>query len=211
MANQIPQVPPAAANHRLCWALGVIIVVLIALAMISVFILNIFFPPRFSRYTVKSISIKVFDLNTSNPMTGILVAPQFNVSFQVENSYGDENIDFYYMEGGSLTVLYSWTSMFCKGVLQVSYQYTKKGTVYHTVVLGSSELVVNMLMEQQKKGEIPFELYLKVPIQMKDRPFRTVRFTDKVHCNVTVDKLTVDSNIVSQICIQDNGRVTVGV
>ncbi|KAK9081753.1 hypothetical protein Syun_031199 [Stephania yunnanensis] len=56
------------------------------------------------------------------------------------------------------------------------------------------------LMGQQRTGEIPFGLDLKVPVRVRFGSVKTWTVTVKVGCDVAVDKLGVDASVVSNKC-----------
>ena len=56
------------------------------------------------------------------------------------------------------------------------------------------------LVNQVKQGKILFRLRLKAPVRIKVGSVKAWTITVKVSCDVTVDKLTAESKILSKDC-----------
>ncbi|KAF6146507.1 hypothetical protein GIB67_037807 [Kingdonia uniflora] len=188
----------------LSWLLGLIIGLIVLIA-ISAGVVYLVVRPKVPKYSVERISIKGFNLTNPNPATAILVSPEFDVTIRAHNP--NKKISIYYKKGSAVTVSHSRTTTLCKGVLPVFYQPTKNVTVFQTVLKASglqlTSAVAKTLTEQQKIGQIPLGLDLKVPVKIKIGSLKIWTFTVKIRCDITVDKLTLDSNLVSKKCKVD--------
>ncbi|OVA03887.1 Late embryogenesis abundant protein [Macleaya cordata] len=212
--DQIYRVPPPENAHRyqkyarrkhrrnpccccLCWILG-IIVLLILLTAVAAGVFYLVFRPKEPNYSVENVSIKGINLTSSSDLT---LSPEFDVTVRAENP--NKKIGIYYEKGSSVVVSHSNIDL-CSGVLPAFYQPTSNVTVFETALKGSgiklTTTVYNELQEQQKKGKIPLGLDLKVPVKIKVGSVKTWTITAKVHCVITVNKLAMDSKIVSKDC-----------
>ncbi|XP_058079034.1 NDR1/HIN1-like protein 13 [Magnolia sinica] len=184
----------------LCWTIGLLLL-LVILAAATVAILYLIFRPKIPEYSVESLSIKGFNFNFSSDQTSLTFSPEIDVSVRAENPNG--KIGIYYEKGSSVSVFYSDLEL-CNGVLPVFYQGTKNVTVFRTALTGEGVLLTGALhgtlAAQQRKGEIPLELDLRVPVKVKFGAVKTWTITVKVRCGLTVNKLAEDSRIISKTC-----------
>lgn len=118
----------------------------------------------------------------------------------------NKKIGIYYEKGSSVTVFYSDIDL-CNGALPVFYQGNRNVTVFETVLTGNgirlSDVVMGNLLTEQREGQIPLELDLRVPVRIKVGAVKTWKITVKVRCDLKVNKLTEDSRLVSKSCKVD--------
>lgn len=93
----------------------------------------------------------------------------------------------------------------CDGEWPQFYQPRNNVTVFKTLLKGSSiELTSSMrkdLVAAQTSGKtVPFKVNLRVPVKIKVGSVKTWTIKVKVRCDLTVDKLTSQSKIVSKDC-----------
>ncbi|KAF6153762.1 hypothetical protein GIB67_000995 [Kingdonia uniflora] len=174
------------SSRRWCYCIGWIfgiISVLIVLIAISKGVLHLVCQAKLPKYSVENISVNGFNLNDSNPTTGLLVSPHFDIFFKAENPHN--KISIYYMKESFVTVSLSHTATFCKGALPVFWQRTKEVTIFQTALeepgLHLSSTIAKTLTGQRKNGEIPLGLDLEVRVQMKIGLISTWTFTIKVY------------------------------
>ncbi|KAK9154465.1 hypothetical protein Sjap_001945 [Stephania japonica] len=186
----------------LCWILSLLFLLALLLAA-TAGVLYLVFRPKALDYAIESISIKKFNLNsTANPsQLTTTISPEFNVTVRAHNP--NSKIGVYYRGGSSVAVSYAGAEL-CAGALPAFYQPAKNVTVFKTVMVGEgirlSRDAYLGLMGQQRTGEIPLGLDLKVPVRVKFGSVKTWTLTVKVGCDVAVDKLGVDASVVSNKC-----------
>ncbi|OVA12161.1 Late embryogenesis abundant protein [Macleaya cordata] len=184
-------------QNRCCRCLFWILSLISLLILLSAIAAGIFYfvvRPKSLKYSVDKISIKGFN-------SGLTISPEFDVTIRTQNP--NKKISFYYEKGSSVTVSHS-TVKLSTGTLTAFYQPTKNVTVFQTALTGQgvnlSKEVRATLMEEEKGGNIPLEFDFKLPVKVKVSAVKTWTITVKVHCDVAVDKLTVDSTIVKNKC-----------
>lgn len=95
----------------------------------------------------------------------------------------------------------------CNGALPVFYQPANNVTFVKTALTGSKiQLTSGMRKEmrsEESKKTVPFKLKIKAPVKIKFGSVKTWTITVNVKCDVTVDKLTAPSRIVSRKCSHD--------
>lgn len=185
----------------LAWILGVLISLVLA-AAIAAGIFYLVVRPKIPKYSVDGLSIK--GINLTSVQTNPTLYPEFNVTVRAENP--NKKIGIYYEKGSSVTVFYSDIDL-CNGALPVFYQGRKNVTVFQTALTGNgirlSDVVRGNLLTQQREGQIPLELDLRVPVRIKVGAVKTWKITVKVRCDLKVNDLTEDSRLVSKSCKVD--------
>lgn len=216
--DQIYRVPPPENAHRfesyarrssrrgrrscccccLAWTAALLLFLLVALAA-AAGILYLIFKPKIPKYSVDGLAVKGFNLSTA--AAAATLSPEFDVTVRADNP--NEKIGIYYRSGSSITVSYDAVSL-CQGVWPTFYQGKRNVTVFETSLTGSgirlSDAMQEALVTAQRRGEVPLEIDLKVPVRVKFGAVTTSTITVNVWCDVTVDKLTADSKIVSKSC-----------
>lgn len=182
----------------LCWFLGLAALLIFLLALAAgIFYLVI--RPKALSYSVEDISITGF--NVSSAASTASISPEFDVTVRADNP--NKKISIYYEEDSSVKVYYSDVDL-CNGVLPAFYQPPKNVTVFQTALKGSGVVLTSgmkeTLVNQQREGNIPLKLKLKAPVKIRVGSVKTWTITVKVSCDLTVDKLTAESKIVSKDC-----------
>ncbi|XP_058107566.1 NDR1/HIN1-like protein 13 [Magnolia sinica] len=182
----------------LCWLLAVVAILLVAVAA-AVGIFYLVVRPKSPKYSVESLSVRGFNLTSFQ--TSLTLSPEFDVTVRAENP--NKKIGIYYVDGSSATVSYADVAL-CNGVLPTFYQGSRNVTVFQTALTGEvirlSGSLADSLTAQQRKGEIPLGLDLRVPVKIKVGAVKTWKITVKVRCDLTLDKLAEGSKIVSSSC-----------
>lgn len=180
----------------LCWLIGLIFVLSFLVAL-TAGIFYLVFRPETPNYSVNDISITGFNLSSSK----LSISPQFDVAVRADNP--NDKIGIYYEKGSSVTVYHSDVKL-SNGVVPAFYQPSNNVTVFHTELSGSGIVLGNTvheeLVNQVKQGKILFSLRLKAPVRIKVGSVKSWTITVKVSCDVTVDKLTAESKILSKDC-----------
>ncbi|XP_022730972.1 NDR1/HIN1-like protein 13 [Durio zibethinus] len=178
-----------------CCLLTTILVFLLAAAILAAVVYFVF-KPESPKYSVESVAIKGFNLTSSSPLS-----PEFDVTVRANNP--NDKIGIYYEEGSSVKVFYEEVNV-CNGALPAFYQPTNNVTMFETALKGSgielSKAALRALSDEQNKGMVPFTLKLRAPVKIKLGSIKTFEITVKVTCDITVDKLTAASKIVSKDC-----------
>ncbi|KAK8596444.1 hypothetical protein V6N13_001069 [Hibiscus sabdariffa] len=210
--DQIYRVPPPENAHRYahlskrkssrstccrccCCFLTTIISLLLA-AAIAAAVIYFVFKPEAPNYSVDNVAIKGFNLTSSSPLS-----PEFDVTVRAHNP--NDKIGIYYEKGSSVKIYYEDVNL-CNGALPAFYQPTNNVTLFRTALKGSpielTTAALGALSNDQKKGRVPFTLQLRAPVKIKVGSITTWEITAKVTCQITVDKLTAASKIVSKDC-----------
>ncbi|KAF9587226.1 hypothetical protein IFM89_039556 [Coptis chinensis] len=195
---------PTRRNHCCCclyWLLSLFIILIVIIAA-SFGVFYLVYHPKAPKYSVDRLSIQGFNLTSADQ----LISPKMVVTVKARNP--NKKIGIYYNKGSSISVSHSDDiNPLCKGVLPVFHQPTNNVTVFQTVLTGSdtnlSAADYEAFRDQQKKGEIPLKLDLKVPVKIKVGSLKTWTISVKVRCQITVDKLAVDASILSNKCDVD--------
>lgn len=144
-------------------------------------------------------SVSGINLNSTSP-----ISPSFNVTVRSRN--GNGKIGVYYEKESSVDVYYNDVDI-SNGVMPVFYQPAKNVTVVKLVLSGSKiQLTSGMRKEMRNevsKKTVPFKLKIKAPVKIKFGSVKTWTMIVNVDCDVTVDKLTAPSRIVSRKCSHD--------
>lgn len=211
--DQIYRVPPPENAHRLqllsrkkasrssscrrcfCYFLAAI-VILAVLAVLAGGVLYLVFRPEHPKYSVEGFSVSGINLTSTSP-----ISPKFDVTVRSRN--GNGRIGIHYEKGSKVDVFHGDVDL-CNGVLPVFYQPANNVTVVRTALSGSriqltSGVRKGMRGEVSKKT-VPFKLRIKAPVRIKVGSVKTWTMTVKINCDVTVDKLTAPSRIVSRTC-----------
>ncbi|KAK8683571.1 hypothetical protein V6N13_039629 [Hibiscus sabdariffa] len=181
---------------RCCCCFLITILSLLLAAAIASAVIYFVFKPQSPKYSIDNVAIKGFNLTSSSPLS-----PEFDVTVRAHNP--NDKIGIYYEKGSSVEVYYEDLNL-CNGALPAFYQPTNNVTLFRTAVKGSgielTATALSSLSNDQKKGTVPFTLKLRAPVKIKLGSIKTWKFTVKVTCKITVDKLTPASKIVYKDC-----------
>jgi hypothetical protein len=188
------------SNCRCCFCSFLAAVfILIVLAGISFAVLYLIYRPEAPKYSIEGFSVSGINLNSTSP-----ISPSFNVTVRSRN--GNGKIGVYYEKESSVDVYYNDVDI-SNGVMPVFYQPAKNVTVVKLVLSGSKiQLTSGMRKEMRNevsKKTVPFKLKIKAPVKIKFGSVKTWTMIVNVDCDVTVDKLTAPSRIVSRKCSHD--------
>ncbi|KAG0466634.1 hypothetical protein HPP92_018214 [Vanilla planifolia] len=217
--DQIYRVPPLeneyhfkaytsrAANRRRgrccrCLALTVALLSLLVFSLAAVTgILYLVLRPKLPRYSIDAISIRGLDLSAAGPKSNpdLTLSPLIDVTVRAENPNRKIGID--YRHGSSVTVSYS-DVVLCRGIWPSFYQGKRNVTVFQTALKGSgirlADATLGNLTAAQRRRQVPLEIGVRVPVRVKLGAITSWTINVKVHCDVTVDKLTADSKFISK-------------
>lgn len=178
----------------LLWTLCVLLFLLLALAAAAA-ILYFVFQPKLPSYSLDQISIKGFDLNRT------AFSPEFDLTVRANNP--NKKIGIHYRDGSDISVSYADATL-CHGSWPVFYQGSRNVTVFRSVLKGSGIRMASslwgQLAEQRRRGAVPLEVDVAVPVRVKFGAVTSWTVTVKVRCDVVVDGLTERSKIVSRSC-----------
>ncbi|GLT33826.1 hypothetical protein SLA2020_083840 [Shorea laevis] len=178
-----------------CFFLATLFVFLLAVGIAAgVFYLVV--RPKSPEYSVQSLAIEGFNLTSSSSFS-----PEFNVNVRANNP--NNKIGIYYEKDSSVRVYYHDINI-CSGSLPVFYQPKNNVTVFQMALKGSGlELTSTMqtgLQEEENIGAVPFKLKFRAPVKIKVGAVKTWTITVKMTCDISVDKLTAASKMVSNHC-----------
>ncbi|KAJ4977792.1 hypothetical protein NE237_008572 [Protea cynaroides] len=174
------------------------IVTLIVLIGIAALVFYLVVKPKAPSYSVSSISIVGFNLNQ---LTSQTLTPEFDVYVSADNP--NTKIGIYYEPSSSVEIYSSSNVKLSNGTVPVFYQPTQNVTVFEVIMKGTVPLTTALnstLLQEQSAGKIPLELYCNVPVKLKIGSVSTWKITVKVTCNIVVNSLSTNSNIVSKSC-----------
>ncbi|XP_004299452.1 PREDICTED: protein YLS9 [Fragaria vesca subsp. vesca] len=200
VAHTIPVIPaePKQPEKRsssstccrcICWALSILLLVLIIIGA-TAGILYLIFRPKLPSYSVNS--LKISDLRLNLDMS---LYAKFDVKITAENP--NKKIGIYYEQGGQLSVWYT-NMRLCEGALPKFYQGHQNKTVLNVALTGQNQYgstLMNALQQQQQTGSIPLDLKVNAPvaIELGTLKLRKVRILGK--CLLVVDSLTTNNFI----------------
>ncbi|XP_059623308.1 NDR1/HIN1-like protein 6 [Cornus florida] len=174
----------------LCWTIFLLILQIIIIALLAGIIFLIF-RPKLPKYSIDSLRITQFTLNTDNSLYAT-----FNVNITARNP--NKKIGIYYEGGSNIGVWYTGTKL-CEGSLPKFYQGHRNTTVLDVALTGQTQNANNLLSSlqaQQQTGSIPLNLRVKVPVRIKLGKLKLPKVKFVVRCRVVVDSLTAD-NVIS--------------
>lgn len=192
----------SARKHRrsrccccLWWFLGLLLLLILLLA-IAAGVFYLVFRPKALGYSVEGLSVSGFNVSSASP-----ISPSFNVTVRANNP--NKKISVYYGKDSLVRIYHSDVEL-SDGVLPAFYQPPKNVTVFRTVLKDSGIVLTRAaresLVAQQRQGSIPLKVKLKAPVRVRVGALKTWTITVKVSCDVSVDKLTASSKIVSKDC-----------
>lgn len=178
-----------------CYTIALLLIFILALA-IATGVIYFVFRPEAPNYSVSEIAIRGMNLTSLAP-----ISPKFDVTVRADNK--NRMIGIYYLSGSEVEVFYGGV-MLSNGVLPVFYQPSKNVTVFNTALKGSNVVLANAvrakLVNEQKKGNVPFRLNVKAPVKLKVGAVKTWEITIKVKCDISVDAVNEKSRIISRDC-----------
>lgn len=186
--------PPPKRRSSCCRCLCCTICFLFALVAaiaITCGILYLVFQPRIPKYSVDSIQIANFSINSD-----LTINSQFDVKIRARNP--NKKIGIYYLDGSDLAVSYSGTEL-CTGALPAFYQGHKNTTVLDVTLAGSGvQITSNMistLNAQQQQGSVPLDLKVDVPVKIKLGKLKLWKLKFRVRCNLVVNRLDANADV----------------
>ncbi|GAB4859269.1 hypothetical protein Ancab_010731 [Ancistrocladus abbreviatus] len=217
--DQIYRVPPpenarkyqqyTRSKHRrntccrcICTTLLIFLLLALLVAMAGV-VLYFLYRPKAPSYSVESVSIRGVNLTaaTSSSSLELAISPVFDVTVRAENRNG--KIGIYYEKGSDVSVYHDGV-MLCDGSVPAFYQPSRNVTVLSTKLVGSkivlSTAARQTWLTEEKKGRVPLQMKVKMPVKIKFGAVKTWTVTVKVTCVVTVDGLKANAKVVSKTC-----------
>ncbi|KAK1291161.1 hypothetical protein QJS10_CPB17g01616 [Acorus calamus] len=187
--------------HRcFCFSLCFLLVLAVA-AVVAGVVVYFVYDPKAPKYAVDGVSIKGFDLNSTSRPSDLTIDPEFDVTVRADNP--NKKIGFYYGKRSSASVSFG-PDVLCSGPIVSFYHGPKNVTVFKTSLIGSglhlSDTMRRRMMTDQSRGSVPIRIDLTVPVRAKLGWIKSWTVTVKARCELTVDKLDVDSRITSKSC-----------
>ncbi|TXG73399.1 hypothetical protein EZV62_001978 [Acer yangbiense] len=181
--------------RRCCCCFFITLFVLLFLLAVSAAVFYFVFRPESPNYTVDNLSVKSFNLTSST------VSPSLDFTLSAHNP--NNKIGIYYLKPSSVKLYYKDLNL-CNGFLPQFFQPRNNVTVFKTALTASAlELttsVRNELIAAEKSGTVPFRVDVRAPVKLKVGSVKSWSINVKVKCDVTVDKLTAQSKILSKKC-----------
>lgn len=213
--DQIYRVPPPENAHKyklytnkkarqggcrscICYFLAAILILAILLAVTGA-VLYLVYKPKAPTYSIENLHVR--GINLTSTATSTTISPVFNVTIKAENNNGKIGI---YYEQGSLIKIYHDGLNLCDGKLPAFYQPPKSLTVFSTELSGAgivlSKSARQKLLTEQKKGTVPLDINVEVPVKIRIGSVKTWTISIDVSCDVTVNALTANAKVVSKNC-----------
>lgn len=175
----------------LAWAAAPLLLLAAALA-----VLCLVFRPQKPVYSITALSIAGFNVSSSSSLS-----PTFLTTFRAENP--NQKIGLRYLNGGDVTVSFAGVSL-CRGDWPAFFQGRRNLTSFQVPVTGASirlsSAMRQQLEEAQRRREVALLIGIKVPVRLKFGAVTSWTVTVNARCDVTVDTLTAESNIVTESC-----------
>ncbi|XP_047321150.1 NDR1/HIN1-like protein 13 [Impatiens glandulifera] len=182
-----------------CWTIAFLALLLVLLALAAA-LFYLIFRPESPKYSVVNVAIHGFNL-TSSPSSSSLISPAFDVTIRSENP--NDKIGIYYEKGSAVDLYYSGIHL-SHGKLPAFYQPSNNFTLFKTVLKGSRVVLTGAVKSKLKadsnKGSVPLRVNVRAPVKIKAGGIKTWKITVNVNCDVTVNKLTEKSKIISKDC-----------
>nr|XP_043634634.1 NDR1/HIN1-like protein 13 [Erigeron canadensis] len=179
-----------------CYTIAAAFIVLLLLAIAAAVVYFVYRPEKL-KYSIDNISITGVNLTSSTPLS-----PRMTVGIRYENP-NDKITVFYLNKGSSINVYYGDVNL-CNGKLTAFHQKTNNVTVIQSVLKGSEIVLArdvhSRLVKQEKGRNVPLKVNVKAPIKVKVGGFKTWDITVTVKCDVSVDRLSQKSKIISKRC-----------
>jgi len=169
----------------LCWCCCFLFLIVAALAGTAAYFFFVY-KPKAPSYSVNNMSVSRFDFSSSD----LTLYVKLTASVRAENP--NEMIGIKYGEGSHTVVSYRGTPL-CSGKLPAFYQGYKNVTVMDISMEGRhgfGSSLQQALEESEKLGDIPLDIFVSVPIELRlgTVDLREVRVN--VHCALVLDSVS---------------------
>ncbi|KAL6507264.1 hypothetical protein OROGR_023459 [Orobanche gracilis] len=193
----IPYAPPLKPPRKgsncckkcLCWTISLLLLQIVILGILAG-VGYLVFRPEIPKYSVDSITVTRFNLNSDNSLsTG------FDVNITARNP--NKKIGIYYESGSHLRVLYRGTQL-CEGSLPKFYQGHRNTTLLAVALAGQAGDAAGLLQSlqtEQQTGSIPLDLRGRVPVRIRLGRLKLMEWKFLVRCRLVVDSLAADNVI----------------
>ncbi|KAL6497603.1 hypothetical protein OROHE_027232 [Orobanche hederae] len=173
----------------LCWTISLLLLQIIILGILAG-VSYLVFRPKIPKYSVDSIRITRFSLDTGNSLSAA-----FDVNITARNP--NKKIGIYYETGSRLSVLYRGTKL-CEGSLPKFYQGHRNTTLIAVALAGQTGDAAGLLQSlqaEQQTGSIPLDLRGRVPVRIRLGRLKMMKWKFLVRCRLVVDSLAADNVI----------------
>ncbi|WOK95572.1 NDR1/HIN1-like protein 13 [Canna indica] len=181
----------------LAWAAAPFLILLL-LATATPGVLYLVLRPAQPAYSIDALPVTGFNLSSS---ASAVLSPAFLATVRAENP--NKKIGIYYLRGSDVTASYGGVRL-CHGEWPAFFQERRNVTTFKMTLTGSgirlSSAMRQDLLTAQNRRQVPLRIDVKVPVRVKVGSVTSWTVTVKVRCDVTVDKLTADSKVVSESC-----------
>ncbi|KAL6863755.1 hypothetical protein ACP4OV_016658 [Aristida adscensionis] len=169
----------------LCWCCCFLFLILAALAGTAAYF-YFAYKPKPPSYSVSNMSVSQFDFN-SNDLT---LYAKITAAVRAENP--NDMIGIKYADGSHTVVSYRGTPL-CSGKLPAFYQGHKNVTVMDIAMEGRHGFgsgLQEALEESEKEGNVPIDVFVSVPIELRLGSVDLRQIKVNVHCALVVDSLS---------------------
>ncbi|XP_022773525.1 NDR1/HIN1-like protein 6 [Durio zibethinus] len=178
----------------LCWTLSLLLLQIVILGII-VGILFLVFQPKLPKYSIDSLQVTQFNLNSVNSS----LSATFDVTITARNP--NKRIGIYYEGGSRLEAWYTETKL-CEGSMPKFYQGHRNTTVLVLPLSGQIQngtgLISALQQQQQQTGNIPLRLRVNQPVRVKLGKLKLMKVKFLVRCRLVVNALSANNAITIQ-------------
>ncbi|XP_065050027.1 NDR1/HIN1-like protein 6 [Musa acuminata AAA Group] len=172
-----------------CTLLAIVLLVLVVSATTGV--LYVVFDPKIPKYSVDRLRVSDFSVRSD-----MIVDATFDVTVTARNP--NKEIGIYYRDGSDLSAWYAGERL-CTGSFPAFYQGHRNTTVVHVLLTGEtrmgSELLAELLQQQQQTGKIPLTVRGDVPVSVRVGKMKLWKMTFQIRCDLVVNSLSTSDDI----------------
>lgn len=190
-----PSRPPKKKRRSFCCCcctlLAIVLLVLVLVVSATAGVLYVVFDPKIPKYSVDRLRVSGFSVRSD-----MTVDATFDVTVTARNP--NKEIGIYYRDGSDLSAWYAGERL-CTGSFPAFYQGHRNTTVVHVLLTGEtrmgSELLAELLQQQQQTGKIPLTVRGDVPVSVRVGKMKLWKMTFQIRCNLVVNSLSTSDDI----------------
>lgn len=169
----------------LCWCCCFLVLIVAALAGTAAYLFFVY-KPKAPSYSVNNMSISQFEFSSSD----LTLYTKLVATVRAENP--NDMIGIKYGDGSHTVVSYRGTPL-CSGRLPTFFQGHKNVTVMDIAMEGRHGFgsgLQSALEESEKAGNVPLDVYVSVPVELRLGSIDLRQVKVNVHCALVVDSLS---------------------
>nr|CAD1839341.1 unnamed protein product [Ananas comosus var. bracteatus] len=174
----------------LCWCCCFLLLFILAVVGTAAYFFFIM-KPKIPSYSVSALSISSFEFRASD----FTLHAKLTAHIRAENP--NDMIGISYGSGSHVVVSYK-NSTLCSGHLPSFYQGHRNTTVMQVVMEGRHTVdsgFQDALKENREAGQVPLDVYVRVPVSLRLDEVDLREITVNVHCALVVDSLSPNTKV----------------